>query len=53
MSRFASPPQQPVQTPYAAASPFARRLLEADGSLRPWNGALLRELSPETSGDNK
>jgi hypothetical protein len=53
MSRFAFPPQQPVPASYAAASPFARRLLEADASLTPLERALLRELSPETSGDNK
>jgi hypothetical protein len=53
MSRFASPPPQPVQAPYAARSPFVRRLLEADASLTPLQRALLKELYPETTGDNK
>lgn len=53
MSRFASPPQRPMPAPYAAVSPFARRLLEADASLTPLERALLRELYPETNDNNR
>lgn len=53
ISRFASQPQQPVRVPYAAASPFARRLLEADASLTPLERALLEDLGTETDDGNK
>jgi hypothetical protein len=53
MSRFESQPKQPVGSPHAAASPFARRLLEVDGSLSPLERALLEELSTETRDGKK
>jgi hypothetical protein len=53
MSRFATQPQQPAQPSYAAASPFARRLLEADASLTPLERSLLKELYPETNDNNR
>ena len=45
MRQLASEPKQPVRSPAAATLPFARRLLEVDGSLTPLERALVEELS--------
>ena len=49
MRQFASEPKQSVRSPAAATLPFARRLLEVDGSLTPLERALLQQLSRETT----
>jgi hypothetical protein len=49
MRPFASELKQPVRSPAAATWPFARRLLDVDGSLTPLERALLEELSRETT----
>jgi hypothetical protein len=51
MSRFAPEAKQPRRPTYAAASPFARRLLEADASLTPLERALLEEIDREPHDD--
>ena len=53
LRQFASEPRQPVRSPAAATSPFARRLLEVDGSLSPLERVLLEELSTETRDGKK
>ncbi len=51
VSRFAAEAKPPGRPAYAAASPFARRLLEADESLTPLERALLKEIDREPHDD--
>ena len=49
LSRFDTEQSQPVQSPYAARSPYVRMLLENDASLTPLERALLDQLDKEPS----